>query len=207
MDIYIDYNIVQWIFVAVFGFVGFFRGWFKELFTTFLLVLMALPLFNEDLANYIIGLANRIIEIIRRFFSIVMNSETSDVQAFSVDNSYTLFITVLAILVLLSYMSDRIGFGPRGVTAFSAVLGALLGSLNGFLILSLIKDYLLGNFFREQAVQAFATPSDISMSVENVPTTSFFSSFSYLLPIFVVGVLFFIIFGRLFRVQPPISRR
>ena len=214
MDVYLDYNQIQMVVIGVFAFVGIFRGWLKELFTSFLLLLMALPLFYPSLADAIVEFANEIIRIIQKFFSVLTNAPKSDVQAFSTGsdgNAYILFIGILALLVILSYMSDRIGIGQQSMTVFSALLGGLLGAFNGFMIVTLIKSYVLGSFFAGTETQAqaaaAATVSDISVTVENVPPPAFLANSGQILPILIVGGVFLIVFTRIFNVQSPISKK
>jgi len=214
MDIYLDYNQIQMVVIGVFGLVGVFRGWLKELLTSFLLLLMALPLFYPSMADAIISFANEIIRIVQRFFSALAGGETPDVAAFSIGssgNSYMLFIGILATLVILSYMSDRIGIGQQSMTVFSALLGGLLGAFNGFMIITLSKSYVLGTFFAGTETQAQAAAaaiiSDIAITVENVPPPSFLADTGPILPIFIVGVVFLIVFTRLFNVRSPISTK
>jgi hypothetical protein len=214
MDVYLDYNQIQMVVIGVFAFVGIFRGWLKELVTSFLLMLMALPLFYPSMADAIIELANEVIRIIQKFFSVLTNNPTSDVQAFSTGsdgNAYILFIGTLLVLVVLSYMSDRIGIGQQSMTVFSALLGGLLGAFNGFMIITLIKSYVLGSFFAGAETQAqaaaAATVSDISLTVENVPPPSFLANTGTILPVLIVGGVFLIVFTRIFSVQSPISKK
>jgi len=210
MDIYVNYEQMKWVFVGVFAFVGLFRGWLKELFTSFLLVLMALPLVYPSLADTIITFFNKLVQMFSAFLSVVNSSDTTvQSNAFTESNSYTLFIIILGALVILSYMSDRIGLKQSEMSAFSAALGGLLGAFNGFLILSLVKDYVLGNFFATQGMQTQAMPtiSDMTMSIENVPPEPFYQSMGTILPIVLVGGIFVILFGRVFRVQAPIAKK
>ena len=210
MDIYVNYEQLKWVFIGVFAFVGLFRGWLKELFTSFLLVLMALPLVYPSLADTIITFFNKLVQMFSAFLSVVNSSDTTvQANAFGESNSYTLFIIILAVLVILSYMSDRIGLKQTEMSAFSAILGGLLGAFNGFMILSLVKDYVLGNLFTVQGMQAQALPSisDMTMSIENVPPEPFYQGMGTILPIVLVGGIFVILFGRVFRVQPPIAKK
>ena len=212
MDIYVNYEQMKWVFVGVFAFVGLFRGWLKELFTAFLLVLMALPLVYPSLADTIITFFNKLVQMFSAFLSVVNNSDTTvQGSAFTDSNSYTLFIIILGALVILSYMSDRIGFKQSEMTAFSAALGGLLGAFNGFMIISLVKDYVLGNFLASQAMQTqgmgMPTISDMTMSIENVPPEPFYQGMGTILPIVLVGGIFVILFGRVFRVQAPIAKK
>jgi hypothetical protein len=214
MDIYLDYNQIQLVVIGVFAFVGIFRGWLKELLTSFLLLLMALPLFYPSMADAIIEIANEIIRVMQRFLAVLAGGQMPEVAAFSLGssgNAYMLFIGILAILVILSYMSDRIGIGQQGMTVFSALLGGLLGAFNGFMIITLCKSYVLGSFFdgteTQAQVAAATTVSEIAFTVENVPPPSFLANTGPILPVVIVGAVFLIVFTRLFNVRSPLSTK
>ena len=88
MDIYVNYEQLKWVFIGVFAFVGLFRGWLKELFTSFLLVLMALPLVYPSLADTIITFFNKLVQVFSAFLSIVNSSDmTVQTAAFGENNS------------------------------------------------------------------------------------------------------------------------
>ena len=208
-DVFLNYNDLLLVVVMLFGFIGIFRGWLKELFTSFLLVLMALPLFYPELADTIIAAVNRLFAIIMKFLAVLTDGTVVQTAVVDESNSYKLFVIILAILVVLSYTSDRIGFVQQNLTAFSALLGGIIGAFNGFMALSLAKDYILGNFFRGGTeVQAAATTiSGLSLSIEDVPTTPSFGDVRAYFPIMILAVLFVILFGRFFTVQSPLKKK
>lgn len=207
-DIFISYNDLLLVVIMLFGFVGIFRGWLKELFTSFLLVLMALPLFYPEMAKAIIDLVNRLFAIAMKFIAVLTDGTVVQTTAVEEPESYKLFVIILGILVVLSYTSDRIGFAEQNLTAFSALLGGIIGAFNGFMVLSLAKDYVLGNFFRGGAeVQAAVAVSGLSLSIEDVPTSPSFGDIRAYFPIMILAVLFAVLFGRFFRLQSPLKKK
>ncbi|GEM_PF-2679185 len=204
----VSYNDLQLVVIMLFGFIGIFRGWLKELFTSFLLVLMALPLFYPEMAKAIIDLVNRLFAIFMKLLAVLTNGTVVQAAAVEEAESYKLFVIILAILVVLSYTSDRIGFAEQKLTAFSALLGGIIGAFNGFLALSLAKDYVLGNFFTGGAeIQAAAMVSDLSLSIGDVPTGPSFGDVRAYFPIMILAVLFVVLFGRFFKLQSPLKKK
>jgi hypothetical protein len=206
-DIFVNYSDLLLVVIMLFGFIGFFRGWLKELFTFSLLVVMALPLFYPEMADFVIEFANRVFLIITKFFAILTDTEVVQTAAVDESNSYRLFVIILAVLVVLSYTSDRIGFTPENRTVFSALFGGLFGALNGFIVITLVKDYVLGNFFSGGEPQVAATASGLSISVEDVPGGSYLGDVNAILPIVVVATIFLILLGRFVKVRSPIQKK
>ena len=169
---------------------------------------MALPLFYPEMADAIIAIVNRLFVIVMKFLAVLTESEVVQTAAVDESNSYRLFVIILAILVALSYTSDRIGFAQQGLTAFNALLGGIFGAFNGFMALSLAKDYVLGNFFKSGAeAQAASTISGLSLSIEDVPVSSSFGDVKSYFPIMIIIVLFVILFSRFFKVQSPLMKK
>ena len=160
---------INWTFIALliigfFALSGFLKGWWKEAITTFFLgILVFFQLvpsaaqFFVDIINWVIALIWRIIpnavfEFIYSIFG--WGSGMPDVAPQIDAGSSQTWLIMLILFIGLAVLVGRLvlpgagrGAAPyRGyvVTCSGAIFGALLGAVNGWLIISLIKTYLQG---------------------------------------------------------------
>jgi hypothetical protein len=96
----------------------------------------------------------------------------------------TVFVIILIIMVLLSYFTSKITLGGRTATVGGRIFGGILGAINGFLAVNLVKEYIVGRFFPETGLTAqTAAPDQLSIAVTGVPPESVFTDTSQLLVI------------------------
>jgi len=174
----IPYDQVLLLVMGLFMFVGATRGAFREAITTAGLVVLLALLIKPELAELIIGYLARLLKLIIAFFrsGFSVNPEAllgayGKVEVpISGDNPYPILILALVVFVFLSYSSR----GGKDVAAFSRIVGGLLGLFNGFLVVTLFKDYLLNYIYKRNPVAMATvggTPAQVSVAVSGLPTS------------------------------------
>ncbi|NLE76922.1 MAG: hypothetical protein GX605_09240 [Chloroflexi bacterium] len=148
----IDYDTLILVSVLMFAAIGFFRGWLREGVTTVVLLLLVALLVKPDLAVPIIGYLSKLLKIIVSFLSgglsldldAILKAYKEAPDIFNPDNPYQFLLWVLVLGVAGSYLGGRlIMSGVNALTPLSHLLGGLLGAFNGFIVISLVKEYLL----------------------------------------------------------------
>ncbi len=194
----IPYDQVLLLVMALFMFIGATRGWYREFISTAVLVSLTVFLLRPELATpvvrYIAGFLRIAVAFLRSGFSLDLGRLADAVDQvklpFDVSNPYMLFIAALVIFVLLSYATA----GAKSVSALSRLLGGLLGLFNGFLVVSLFKEYVVKYFQKSSPLlAASSSPPEVAVSVSGLPTGSLFtgngSTLVVVLLALIVGVL------------------
>jgi hypothetical protein len=206
----LDWETLTIIVVALFALSGFLRGWWREGVTTIFLILLTIFLTSPELAGSIIEFINGIIEtawgILVGLFEALGIVEptvaaTSTPPIVINPDDRTGFVIILIIMVLLSYFTSKITLGGRTVTVGGRIFGGILGAINGFLVINLVKEYIVGRFFPETGLTAqTAAPDQLSIAVTGVPPESVFTDTSQLLVIGIgVVILMLLLANRLTR--------
>jgi hypothetical protein len=197
--------------VALFALSGFLRGWWREGITTIFLILLTIFLTSPELAGSIIDFINGVIEaawsIFRNLFEALGLIEPTVGTAATTPpivldpNDRTVFIIILIVMVVLSYFTSKITLGGKSITVGGRIFGGIVGAINGFLAVNLVKEYIVGRFFPETGLSAqTAAPSELSVAITNVPPESVFTDTSQLLVIGLgVVILALILANRLSR--------
>ena len=172
----VSYDQLVLLIMALFMFVGAMRGASREAVTTVglvvLLALLAQPAQAGPIINYLSRLVRLIIAFFQARFSVdpdTLLKYYQDVQVpFSAQNPYALLIVALVAFVLLSY-------GTRGndkeTSALGRILGGVFGLVNGFLVITLFKEYVIQYLLRRSpAVAAAGRPAQFSVAVLGLPT-------------------------------------
>jgi hypothetical protein len=169
--------------VAAFALVGFYRGWWREGITTVFLALLTLMLAKPEFAEWVVELVNTILKVVTG----LVEASTSDADIstavasaespITIDpESYQVYIIVLIALVLASYLIGKIAVGGNRATALGRLFGILLGGFNGYLVISLLREYLIGRYLPGQIGAAgeatAAAPATMSIQLTDMPTTS-----------------------------------
>jgi hypothetical protein len=103
----------------------------------------------------------------------------------------SLYVIILVILVGLSYFTGGFALGQRQITAGGRIAGGALGAFNGFVVVNLVKEYIVGRFLpgaQLSAQSATRIPSMLSVSVANVPPDTTMAGTPQLL-VFGIGVM------------------
>jgi hypothetical protein len=210
----IDWMVVTYLVVGFFALVGLFRGWWKEAITTFVLVLLITLLQRPDFALWLVNLINSAIAWVWEFVVNLLNL-TSLGGPFQLDPTsagtwIVILILALGFAALVSRLTlpsgtNRLPGSYYEVGLMGRLLGILLGALNGFLILNLVREYLDGRALpgstppeTELAVSGAsvygAASNTLTIQAVNLPSTTILDSY---LPWLIIGLGFLIIFAVL----------
>jgi hypothetical protein len=191
MTLPIEYSDLIGLFLFIFAIVGVMRGWYKEGITAFFVAALAVLVWQPDVAREIIDTINDLIKLITMFvrsgFSLnpsVLVAQKVDPAALLDADSYRLYIVITIVLIAVSYAIGEATFKQK-MTPLGRLLGGLIGGFNGYVILSLLKQYMV-NYLAAQ--DAMVVQSDkLAVQVSEVPTGNFFSG-SGIVFIFVVVI-------------------
>jgi hypothetical protein len=205
----VDWNTLVMFIMGVFFLSGFSRGWWKEALTTGLLAILVLFLQNPTVAETVMGWFNWLVSQIWSFLPASMTLAFNQ-AIFGAEDSLApqlnsadpgTWLMILGLIVVGSVFFGRTGFTYKP-TVVGKILGAALGLLNGFLVLSLAREYLDGRALpggREVAAAADASAAGISivsdsgwvdpikqvtLSIANMPTTTILDN---VIPWLIVG--------------------
>lgn len=186
----IEYSDIITLILAVFAFVGIMRGWYKEGITSLFVAALAILIWKPAVANKIVSLINAIIKLIVTFFKAnlsldptQLSTAASQVQPIIDPASYKLYIIITVALLIISYFVGEANFKGK-VTPLGRVLGGLLGLFNGFVIASLVKQYMLNYLIAKN--QYMASSDQLAIQMTDVPTDNFFAGYGI---IFILIVL------------------
>jgi hypothetical protein len=168
----INWTILSYLVIIFFAVSGFSKGWWREAVITVILAFFLFLLQNPNLAQTLVDAFNSLISTIWSFIpteitpvvntglSTVFAVQTGGSEVWQADaSSPGTWITLLAVTVGLAMLFTRFGFRYTP-TFFGGLLGGLLGAINGFLIVSLVREYLDGRALPGQEV---AYTSDLTL--------------------------------------------
>lgn len=154
----INWTMLTYAVIALFALSGFYKGWWKEAITAAFLALLMFLLKSPELAQSFVDGINWFIELVWR---IVPDSIKPTVeQVFDIGpgmvptvdaSDPTTWLIILVFLMLVSIIISRSSLPNSGpgkgyeVRPMGSLLGGLLGGLNGFIFMGLIRAYLNGS--------------------------------------------------------------
>lgn len=148
----IDYDTLVLVAVLLFAGIGFFRGWLREGMTTVVLLVLVALLAKPELAGPIIVYINKLLKLILAFLKGGLTLDLENIlktykemgDVFTPENPYQFLLWLTGAGVALSYLGGRLALGAGDtLTPLSHLLGGLLGAFNGFIVISLVKEYLI----------------------------------------------------------------
>lgn len=163
---------------AVAAFYGFQRGWREEAITSVGLLVSLLIFANNRGANLFASLINRITDAFRVFISVLFGSGNAEPRTtITPENFPTFQLISFVIAVGLSYLVGS-AIGKRGeITRFGQGLGALIGALNAYIVLSKLYDFWLqrqaagSDLPLDEPTQILITPAPVTNDLKsNLPT-------------------------------------
>jgi uncharacterized membrane protein required for colicin V production len=196
----IEYGELVSLFLFIFAFVGLMRGWYKEGITSLFAAALALLVWRPEAARMLIGRITEVLKVLIVFIRAGLNPEpqalgepSAGLGSLLDPNSYEIYVVITVVLLAVSYVVGEATFKQR-MTALGRLLGAMLGAFNGYVILSLVKQFVI-NQVQVQAVGPIKA-EQLSVQVTEVPTGSFFTG-SGLIFIFIVviGVIALMVAG------------
>ncbi|HNR97106.1 MAG: Colicin V production protein [Chloroflexi bacterium ADurb.Bin180] len=198
----ISYDQMVLLIMALFMFVGAMRGFSREVVTSVGLVVLLALLAQPALAGPVVDYLSRLVRLVLAFFQshfsvdpdVLLKYYQNAKVPFSSENPYAVLICALVAFVLLSY-------GTRGhekeASALGRLLGGVFGLLNGFLVITLFKEYVIQYLLqRSPTVAAAGRPAGFSVAVQGVPTHGGISGGDSRLLLGVVVALMVIVLAR-----------
>ncbi|MCP4357194.1 MAG: hypothetical protein GY796_04145 [Chloroflexi bacterium] len=210
----IDWMLLTYLIIGFFAIVGFFRGWWKEAVTMLVLAGLVMLLRRPEWAQTVIDVVNTIIatiwELVVRVFSVTPTQGPFQLDATSAGTWIMILILLLGSAALFSRLvlpgsNTRKKGKFYTVNPMGRILGVLLGALNGFLTLSLVREYLDGRALPGNApsdasvavagTSSFGTASPtLSIQAVNLPSFTILDSF---IPWLIIGVGLILLFAVL----------
>lgn len=205
----INWTLLTYIVVVYFALSGLSRGWWKEAITTFFLAVLILLLQNPDWARWLLNVINQIIAGVWQYIPTGLTGfvndglgnflaiETQGGEPFQVDPAAPeTWFTILFIVVGAAILIGRFSFAYVP-TFMGRILGAVVGGVNGWLLLSIAREYLDGRALPGNEVaaaasevtlvggSAFGPPTEsLTVRVTDLPSLTVLDSF---LPWVVIG--------------------
>jgi hypothetical protein len=213
--IVIDYMTILYMVMGLFALVGFFRGWLKEGITTVFLGLLTVILTKPELAEVIFEYVNGIIKLFWVVLETGGSLEVEDLSAaaatveppISLDpENYKLYVGVLILLVALSYMTGRFAI-TASLSPLSRLLGGILGLFNGFLTISLAREYLMGLFLEPGPITAQAVPEQVAIQITGMPRQSLLMGYFPMILVTLGLAMLALVLASIFRIQLPVAKR
>jgi uncharacterized membrane protein required for colicin V production len=160
----INWTVLTYIVIVYFAISGFSRGWWKEAIITVVLAIFIFLLQNPNIAQTLIDGLNSLIATIWSFIpteitpvvntglATVFAVQTGSNNAWQADASDPgTWLTLLAVAIGIAILFTRFSFN-YSPTGLGSLLGGLVGALNGFLIINLVREYLDGRALPGQQV-------------------------------------------------------
>lgn len=173
MTLPIDFRELQLLILFIFAMVGIMRGWYREgitsLFVAFLGILVWRPEIGEGIINWINNFIRFILMFVRSGFSFDparLSAQVVSPRSLLDPDSYRFWMTVTVIMVVISYVIGETSFHGN-LTGLGRLLGGVLGVANGFVLLSLARQYLT-NYWRSQGL-VVASTGPVTVQLNNVP--------------------------------------
>jgi hypothetical protein len=216
--IQIDYTLISYMVIAIFGLVGFMRGWWKEAITSGLLALLLVLLKKPETAAKLVDYIDKIVVFVWGAMQNVRTSSDMMAAALPTEEApvvdpkrYSIYVIILVAAIVASYFFSKIGL-TQTMSAGARIIGAGLGIYNGTVVLTLMREFVIGRFLpgASEMSAAAVAPASVSLEVTSLPQTSYADA-PVVYFLIAGGILVFVvaIFSsvRLGRQQPPLYSR
>jgi hypothetical protein len=195
----VDYELLLAIVIGAFALGGFLRGWWREGLTTVLLMLLVILLTQPNIVANIIDYLNDLLTLVGVVTETGGNLTVSNLQAAATTaeppvvinpDNRNFYILVLVVFLIVAYFTSRrslpSAIGRPGTyfepSTGARILGAIVGAFNGFIVVNLVKEYIIGRALPGTGILAStAAPSAVSVQISNVPPDNPFSGMAMLL--------------------------
>lgn len=169
--IVIDYDTLIMVTVFAFAAIGLSRGWLTEFINTVLLVVLSILMFNPEMLAPILERLNQMLKLLLA----MLRSGLDLGGAFTafggmediVDpaNPYPVLLLMTIGLLAMQYAGTRFRL-TADISAFSRILGAVLGAINANIVISLVREVIRRNtqveVSRVSAQQALTVQSQVA---------------------------------------------
>jgi ABC-type multidrug transport system fused ATPase/permease subunit len=199
MPLQIDFAELVSLFMFIFAIVGLMRGWYREGITSLFVAALAVLVWQPGIAREIIDKANALIKLILMFVNSGFSLQPQTLMTQSVDegllldpDSYRMYIVITVVMIAVSYIIGETTFKDK-MTPLGRLLGGVLGAFNGYVLISLIRQYLTNHF----ASQGISVQSNqLSVQVTRLPMGNFFAGTGIIFVfIVVIGVVALLVAG------------
>lgn len=203
----INWTPLVYLFIGIFALAGLYKGWWKEAITTIFLIILVFLLQLPPIAQGLINFINFIIFLLWSLLPTVWQATVADFleAALSVDlgngpphidgSAPQTWIIILIIFIAAAKLVSRSRMPGSGraadsfigyvVTWRASLLGGLLGGLNGWLIVNLVRAYLNGRNLPGGEDAIARIPRDVLVQIVELPSTSVTDGF---FPWFFIGL-------------------
>jgi hypothetical protein len=196
----VDYSDLVSLFLFIFALVGLMRGWYKEGITFLFAASLAFLVWRPEAAYMVIKQVTEVMKALIMFIRVGLNPEAQalaepvdDTGTLLDPDSYKIYVIIAVVMLAVSYIVGEVTFKQR-MTALGRILGAGLGALNGYIVISLIKQFIIDRVQAQAAVPLEG--GDFAIQVTEVPTSSIFTGAWLILIIIVaIGVIALIVAG------------
>ncbi len=221
----INWTVVTYMVIGLFVLNGFYRGWWKEAVLTAFLAALVFLLQQPGIAAALIAFINGVLDTIWLFIpnavlpivdtvfedvlSVSTNGQPLKIEAGNGDTWLVILLVVIGVAGLINRLSlPNHRTSGYQVAPTGGLLGGLVGGLNGFIIVGLVREYLIGSSLPGNG-QGLATEvasnngigvasSGIGFRAVNVPDVSILDSF---VPWIIIGAgllfLFLVVNNRI----------
>lgn len=154
----INWTLIGYLIIGLFAIAGYLKGWWREAVTALFLGILVFLLKFPDAAQWVVGRINDLISIvwdiipdplINFFLPLgISAADTPQIDPGSGQGWLIILLLFIALSVLISraLLPNQLRNDPSyyiyPINLTGSVLGGLLGGLNGYVILNLIREYL-----------------------------------------------------------------
>jgi len=182
MTLPIDYTEVLTLVLIIFGIVGMMRGSYREGVTALFVVLLAILVWRPEIGEAIINWVNSFLKFIVAFFksgltfnATKLTTNVANTADLLDPSSYRLWMVVTIVLIGASYAVGEATFNSQTIRPLGRLLGGLIGIGNGYVLVSIAKQYL-ANYWVAQG-RVVATSGQVAIEMTNVPAAGFTSGY------------------------------
>jgi hypothetical protein len=177
MTLPIDFRELQLVILFVFAMVGVMRGFHREGITTLFVAFLGILVWRPEIGQGIIDWINNLIKFVLMFVGAGFSFDPAKLTAQTVPSSalldpdsYRFWMTVTIIMVIISYVIGETSIHSN-LTPLGRLLGGILGVANGFVLISLARQYLT-DYWRSQGL-IVAQSGPVTVQFNNVPAGDF----------------------------------
>lgn len=166
--IVIDYDSLVWVMVFAFAAIGLSRGWLTEFINTILLMLLSILLVKPDMLTPILTKLNQLLKLLMALFKSGLSLDPGELSVVILgvediidpNNPYPVLLVLTIVVLAVQYAGTRVKL-TGDLTAFSRILGAILGAVNANIVLSLGKELIRKNM-QVQVARASVSAQEIT---------------------------------------------
>lgn len=165
----INWTVLTYLVVGIFVLSGFSSGWWKEAIIAFFLGSLVFLLQNPTSAQSVIDTINSLLALVPasivNFFENTLGT-TINLQLDASASGTWLMILFVGFLIVTQI--GRLGLPANYfLTSFGRLLGAVLGGINGFVFLSLVREYLDGRSLPGSTTATTSAVAGITLAGES----------------------------------------